>query len=308
MILTNLLGLFLSTFRRNERDVIDLYNSFSRLMQITSGGNMLNFGYWDDNTQTPLQAQYTLSAMTGEFASLQSAKTLIDVGSGYSTPALQWNSQYSSLDILCININLQQLKIAVAGSATRSNNQKTDQSISSPSINSSKSNNISHLNATSTMLPVRNNSTDRVIAFESAQHFKPLIHFIQESNRVLKRSGLLVIAMPVITTSFNLLSLPLFIKLGILSVTWASEHYKLEYVKSMVSTHDFQIIDIKYIGPNVYGPLARYYIENREKLKSKVVREYPKLLETILYKSLLKMKDASYQGVIDYILLKAQKI
>jgi len=55
------------------------------------------------------------------------------------------------------------------------------------------------------MLPIRNNSVDRVIAFESAQHFKPLIQFIQESNS----SGLVVLAMPVITNASNLLSLPL---------------------------------------------------------------------------------------------------
>ena len=81
-------------------------------MQITTGGNMLNFGYWDDKTQNPLQAQYTLSKMIGEFASLQTARRLVDVGSGYSAPALQWKSQYSFLKMLCININLQQLKIA----------------------------------------------------------------------------------------------------------------------------------------------------------------------------------------------------
>ena len=121
--LTNLLELFLSTFRRNEQDVINLYNSFSGLMQITTGGNMLNFGYWDDKTQNPLQAQYTLSNMIGEFASLQTARTLVDVGSGYSAPALQWKSQYNFLKILCININLEQLKIAVA---FKSNNQTID--------------------------------------------------------------------------------------------------------------------------------------------------------------------------------------
>ena len=76
-------------------------------------------------------------------------------------------------------------------------------------------------------------------------------------------------AMPVITNSSNLLSLPLFTKLGILSITWASEHYKLEYIKSMVKTHGFEIKEIRYIGSNVYGPLARYYIENRDKLKEK---------------------------------------
>ena len=55
-------------------------------MQITAEGNMLNFGYWDDKTQNPLQAQYALSNMTENLASLHTAKTLIDVGSGYSLP------------------------------------------------------------------------------------------------------------------------------------------------------------------------------------------------------------------------------
>ncbi len=73
---------------------------------------MLNFGYWNEKTLNPLQAQYALSTMTGKFASLQTARTLLDVGSGYSAPALQWNLQYNSLNILCININLQQLNIA----------------------------------------------------------------------------------------------------------------------------------------------------------------------------------------------------
>ncbi|MGB0029524.1 MAG: methyltransferase domain-containing protein [Nitrososphaeraceae archaeon] len=273
-------------------------------MQITTGGNMLNFGYWDDKTQKPLQAQYTLSKMIGEFASLQTARSLVDVGSGYSAPALQWKSQYGFLKMLCVNINLQQLKIAVA---FKSNSQRIDHSFGLVSLKSLRNNNIFHINATSTMLPIRNNSVDRVIAFESAQHFKPLIQFIQESNRVLERAGLVVLAMPVITNASNLLSLPLFIKLGILSVTWASEHYKLEYVKSMIKTHGFEIKDIQYIGRNVYGPLANYYIENREKLKNIIVREYPKFLEAILYKSLLEMKAASSHGVIDYILLKAEK-
>jgi len=165
-----------------------------------------------------------------------------------------------------------------------------------------------HLNATSTALPIKSNSVDRVIAFESAQHFKPLNQFIKESNRVLKDKGLLVMAMPVITNSSNMISLPLFVKLGILSITWASEHYELEYIKSSVESNRFKIKDIKFIGSNVYQPLARYYIKNREKLKERICREYSQFLETILYKSLLKMNDASKRGIIDYILLKAEKI
>jgi cyclopropane fatty-acyl-phospholipid synthase-like methyltransferase len=277
-------------------------------MQITTGGNMLNFGYWDDKTQNPLHAQYTLSKMIGEFASLQTARRIIDVGSGYSAPALQWTSQHNFVKILCVNINLQQLKVAAA--SLNSNSQRIDLSVrlfSLESLRNNNNNNVFHINATSTRLPIRNKSVDRVIAFESAQHFKPFMQFMQESNRVLEHSGLVILAMPVITYTSKLLSLPLFTKLGILSVTWASEHYKLEYVKSMIRTHGFEIKDIQYIGSNVYGQLATYYIENREKLKKMIVREYPKFLETILYKSLLKLKDASRNGDIDYILLKAKK-
>ena len=42
-----------------------------------------------------------------------------------------------------------------------------------------------------------NNSVDRVLALESAQHFKPLVDFILESKRVLIKSGLLVMAVPI---------------------------------------------------------------------------------------------------------------
>ena len=272
-------------------------------MQITTGGNMLNFGYWDDKTENPLQAQRKLSRMVGEFASCKEARKVVDVGSGFSAPALQWNSQYDSMKILCVNLNLQQLKTAVA---LESRSQKVDHNIRSVSLENLR-NNISYINATSTTLPLRNNSVDRVIAFESAQHFKPLIQFIRESNRILENLGLLVITMPVITSVSNLLPIPLFVKLGILSVTWASEHYRLEHVRSIIKTQGFQIKDIQYIGSNVYQPLASYYIDNRERLKTMIIREYPKSLEAFVYKSLLKMKVASHHGIIDYVLLKAKK-
>ncbi len=305
MLLISPVELLLLAFRRNERDVINLYNSFSRLMQIISGGNMLNFGYWNDKTQNPLEAQHALSDMIGEFASLDKARKLIDVGSGYSAPALQWGSQYNLLEILCLNINLQQLRIAIA---FNSNSKTKDYPVASFQGNKLKNNNIFHINATSTMLPLKNDSVDRIIAFESAQHFKPLSRFIQESNRVLKRSGLLVIAMPVLKNVSHFASLPSFLKLGILSVTWASEHYKLEFVKSMINSHGFQIEDTKHIGSSVYVPLANYYIENRAALKNIIIKEYPKFLEAVLYRSLLDMKESSNHGVIDYVLLRAKKI
>jgi len=269
---------------------------------------MLNFGFWNNSIKNPLHAQYALSSLMGEFASLNNANKIVDIGSGYSAPAMHWLSKYNALEIFCININLQQLKIAIDYSNFKSRKQTIkDNELKSTTKNHSNKNKINYLNATSTMLPIKNDSVDRVIAFESAQHFRPLIQFIKESWRVLKQSGLLVIAMPVIINSNSKFSLPISIKLGILSITWASEHYNLNYIKSKINISGFRLKEIRFIGPNVYKPLANYYIENRLKLKDKVIKEYSKLFEIIFYRSLLKMKNVSEKGIIEYIIIKAQK-
>ncbi|HUG97381.1 MAG TPA: class I SAM-dependent methyltransferase [Nitrososphaera sp.] len=274
MALINPLQVVLWTFRRNEHDVINLYNSLSPVMQLATGGDMLNFGYWD-GASDPVAAQDSLCSLVGEAAELGSAKRLVDVGSGLSAPAARWKSAHGSLDINCVNINSQQLLAA------------------------RQANSVSLLNATSTVLPLADGSADRIVALESAQHFRPLGRFICESMRVLQPRGLLVIAIPVMTRS-----LPFF-KLGILSWTWSSEHYALEYVKSAIANNGFEIKDVRHIGHQVYEPLADYYVFHRNELRKKILEKYPAFLENVLYRSLLKMKDVSRKEIIDYVVIKA---
>ena len=52
--------MFLWTFRKNEKDVINLYNTLSPVMQIATGGTMLNFGYWSSQHLDPISAQENL--------------------------------------------------------------------------------------------------------------------------------------------------------------------------------------------------------------------------------------------------------
>ena len=276
MVSINPIQVLLWTFRRNEHDVVNLYDSLSPVMQLATGGNMLNFGLWNQKTTDPIEAQRELCTVVGNLAELDSAKILIDIGSGFSAPAMQWRSRYDSLHIACVNINFYQLK--------------------TPTIE----NGVSRVNSTSTTLPFVNHCADRVIALESAQHFKPLARFIRESRRVLNKDGILVMAIPVTTDE----SLTSFMKLGILSFTWSSEHYRLDNIKSEILRAGFKISEIQKIGKNVYEPLADYYIKNREVLRNKILKEYPSYLENILFKSLLKMKDASQKGFIDYVLIK----
>ena len=274
MIPINPLDVFFWTFRKNEKDVVKLYNTLSPVMQIATGGNMLNFGYWSSENSDPISAQENLCTVFGNLSELSTAKNAIDVGSGLSAPSKLWRDSFPDLNLYDVNINFKQLCF--------SKHQK----------------NIEFLNSTSTKLPFNDNSVDRVLALESAQHFKPLSDFIVESKRVLIKSGFLVIAIPITVNDSSIG------KLGLLKFTWSSEHYSLDYLKNLITSNGFKIIDEMLIGSDVYDPLADYYVENRKTLSRTILEYYPGYMEKILYKSLLKMKKASQDKIIDYVLLK----
>jgi len=95
-----------------------------------------------------------------------------------------------------------------------------------------------------------------------------------------------------------------FRSLGLLKFTWSSEHYSLDYLKNLLSLHGFSISNEQLIGSNVYDPLADYYVEYRSTLKKLILKSYPGYVENILFKSIQKMKKASEEKIIDYVLLK----
>ena len=286
----NPLELFLWTFRRKEKDVVNLYDSLSDLMRLATGGDMLNFGYWDDKTRTPLDAQKKMCTIFGKKALLSSEQNIVDVGSGISSPAIQWSLEYSPVKLSCVNINITQLHDSI---------KNANKSIKADNIIE----NFNFLNATATTLPFEKESVERVLALESAQHFKPLKNFISESYRILKKNGILALAIPVMAENHS----ASMIKLGSLSLTWPSEHYSTEFVNSNLKQERFRNIDVQKIGSNVYEPLAKYYIENRESIKHKIIQYYPAYVEKILFKSLNKMKQVSEKKIIDYILVSCQK-
>lgn len=286
----NPVELFLWTFRRKEKDIVNLYDSLSNLMQLATGGKMLNFGYWDDDTPTALDAQKKMCTIFGKKAHLESNQNIVDVGSGISSPAAHWSLEYSPVKLSCVNINYTQLLDSI-------NNVK--KSIPTNNIHES----FNFVNATATTLPFENESVDRVIALESAQHFKPLKNFFSESFRILRKNGILALAIPVMTKNHT----ANIMKLGTLSFTWSSEHYSQEFVESTLKLEGFDNINLEKIGSKVYAPLANFYIENRNSLKNKILEYYPSYVEKILFKSLNKMKEVSEKKIIDYILISCTK-
>ena len=276
MVTINPLDVLLWTLRRNEKDVINLYDSLSPVMQVATGGSMLNFGYWTEKIKEPILAQKNLCDFFGRFAELENAHTAIDVGSGLSAPAIFWRNLYEKLNLNCVNINYKQLCF--------SGHEK----------------NIEFINSTSTKLPFADNSVDRVLALESSQHFKPLDGFISESKRILKKSGILALALPVTLSHASIR------KLGILKFTWSSEHYDVDFIKKLVVSKGFTITEQQLIGDHVYSPLSDYYTKNREFLKKSIQQKYPDFVEKILFKSMLKMKKAAEEKMIDYLILKCK--
>ena len=315
--------------RRSEDDVINLYNYLSGLMRITTKDYFLNFGYWNKGINSPREAQRSLCSLIANVSDLYSARTVLDIGSGFSVPAIYWNSLFTSLNIVSVDVNLRQLKFAVS----LRDSPKEKNLITFPLSNdtatefasqlelelshSEATKKLAFVNATSTVLPFADNSVDRIIALESAQHFRPLSEFFIESYRTLEKDGILAIAMPVIHNKGSLrddnilskvMSLTsLFFKLGVLSFTWMSEHYDLNSIKAQIINAGFQLKETSLIGSQVYEPLSKYYICNREKLRKAILKEYPSHLEDILCKSISKMNELSEEGVIDYAIIRADK-
>ncbi|HJW20157.1 MAG TPA: class I SAM-dependent methyltransferase [Candidatus Nitrosotalea sp.] len=278
----NLKDVILWTLRRGEDDTINMYNYLSELMQISTGKNFLNFGYWDNTIKNPADAQTNLCNLVGNMAELEKAQQVLDVGSGFSEPAFFWKRIRPDITVTCININSNQLKFA--------NTQ-----VNTPEINL--------VNATAVKIPISDESCDRIIALESAQHFRPIKNFISETRRILKKNGIVILAIPVLSkpSKFNIL------KIGILKLTWSSEHYDIETIKKTIQDTDLKITEIKLVGSNVYLPLAEYYIQNRQFLRSEILKKYPSYVEKILFKSMLKMKQAATDQTIEYVLIKCIK-
>ena len=194
-----------------------------------------------------------------------------------SAPAAQWRSEYGPIEIFSINTSLEQLSSSAPGS---------------PRINS-----------TATALPVGASSVDRILAFESAQHFRPLGGFLSESFGILRDGGCLALAIPVMAgDGFHSLT-----RLGLLSMTWPSEHYSEDYVLSQIEDAGFDTDSVEKIGPMVYDPLADYYEQTRPMIRKSILGSYPGYVEKILHRSIMKMRDVSEKGVIDYLLVLCEK-
>src|SRR5918995_1281729 len=305
-------------FKQTERDIIKLYNSLTPYVRTAvndSNDYMLNFGYWLKNSNDPVKAQHELSAIFSKFAKFDTVEMIADVGSGFSAPAVQWRSEYPHLKILCVDINYTELSTA------RKMVIFPPPSPSSPA----SSDRIFLINASSAMLPLGNDKLDMIVAFESAQHFQSIDNFLIGSRSILKPGGLIVLAIPVVdlrpldnggNQNVNFIKkLKLMKELGILYFSWASNHYDINTISKSITKQGYRIEEFQRIGHQVYEPLAEYYVRNRKSIRHRLIqsfatykqRMYFEFVEYVVYRSALKMKVLSMNGMLDYVLIRAKK-
>jgi ubiquinone/menaquinone biosynthesis C-methylase UbiE len=304
-------------FKQTERDIIKLYNSLTPYVRTAvndSNDYMLNFGYWLKNSNDPVKAQHELSAIFSKFAKFDTVEMIADVGSGFSAPAIQWRSEYPHLKILCIDINYMELNTA---------RKMVIFPPSNPSHTSSDR--ISLINASSAMLPFGKEKLDMIVAFESAQQFQSIAKFLEVSRAILKPDGLVVLAIPVIdlkslemgkNQNVSIVKkMRLMKKLGILYFSWASQHYDIDTISISIRNHGYQVQEFQQIGHQVYEPLAEYYVRNRANIRNRLIQSFSsykqriffEVVEYLVYRSALKMKDLSINGILDYVLIRAKK-
>lgn len=273
-IRVNPLDILLWNGRHSGKDVVNIYTKFSPMMQIGADTKMLNFGLWKNSDTLP-DAQREMSEYAADFGEFSLASRVLDVGSGFCIPAIIWKEKFSQLEIFCLDVNFGEL-------------------------NNGSNHVISQINSSSNNIPFAEKSFDRIIALESAQHFVPLERFFSEARRTLSDDGKLILAIPVTNDSSAL-------RLGILSITWLSKKYTKNHVLDVIRQSRFSLKKEESIGHLVYEPFADYYIQNRDELKEKLIRAYSNNVESLIFKSMKKMKELSKKKVIDYMLLSLQK-
>ena len=136
----------------------------------------LNLGYWKEarTYKTACEDMARLLANSGKF---KDVNNLLDVGFGFGEQDLLWVTEFGVKHIEGVNITPLHVEVA---------NERKKSSNLSERINYQIGNAVN--------LSFEENTFDRVVALESACHFKPRVDFFKESYRVLKNEGMLVIA------------------------------------------------------------------------------------------------------------------
>lgn len=249
----------------------------------TQRGLYLNLGYWATAGDFDAASE-ALAMLVGEAAQLNRADTLLDCGFGFGDQDILWAQTLQPARIIGLNITASQVAIARQRVAELHLDDRIE---------------LRH--GTATLLPLKAESVDKVIALECAFHFHTRERFFREAWRVLKPGGRLVTAdiipMPAVTDLPTRLKQQL--SWGLVASRFAIPNenaYTRSSYHAKLAVSGFKQILVESIRDKVYAPLHRYLSDHPQSLK----RLHP--MARLPARMALRSEAASVYAGLDYVL------
>lgn len=158
--------------------ILEKFGEYNKNERNSFNGHV-HWGYWSKNKKIDIPnyniAQTQLSKRFLDLANLKNNSKILDVGCGLGGTTKILNSNLKNCKIYAINIDQRQLDFA------------------QEKINPSNSNTITFQNMDACKMSFKENYFDSILALETIFHFSSRERFFQDSSKILKSGGSLVI-------------------------------------------------------------------------------------------------------------------
>ncbi len=255
---------------------------------LSERGLYLNLGYWPEASNID-EASDGLAMLVAETARVGSGDTVLDCGFGFGDQDILWSQKLKPKQIIGLNITASQVTIARQRVEAAGLDDRID---------------LRHGSATE--MPIESDSIDRVVALESAFHFRTRERFFREAWRVLRPGGRLVTAdiIPMPAASRFTMRLRQQVSWGLVASRFAipsQNAYTRPTYQAKLGLCGFQEIQVHSIRDQVYAPLHDYLRAHPERLEQ--LHPMARLPARMVIHS---VADSIYAG-LDYVLATAVK-
>jgi erythromycin 3''-O-methyltransferase len=226
--------------RRNRADLV--YDLFGEKHLWSERTRYINLGYWR-NAAGIDEASTHLVHLVGDTAALTSEDRVLDAGFGFGDQAIYWTRTFRPRHIDGVNVSARQVK--------RGRELVEEAGLSDK---------ITFWLADAAQAPFPDGSFDKIIALESAFHFRTREKFFAAAHRLLRPGGTLVLA-DFILDSRRTANLRTFLGVQFGSLAWQIPMCNLQSIDTYLAqlrANGFQDVVASNVTADVIPPFERY--------------------------------------------------